>query len=335
MNPHSDLAPSAAHRWLHCPASARLEATFPDYETEFAIEGTRAHECCASMLRDELCKPVEAEMLEACKTYANYVKSLWDTRQAPDAKKYVERRLSLAPWVPQGFGTADCVIIDDGVCWVIDFKYGKGVEVSAANNPQLMLYALGCLEEFDALYDLREFKLAIVQPRMGNLSEWGVSREDLARWAATEVVPSVMAAVTDGEPRCGTWCQFCKALTACPAVMQAVEQRPATLDPEEADAKLLQVPIIKKWCEEYVTMATDAAVSGTRFDHFYLAPARTLSKVADPWGLRSYLAGLGLPKEAYLRTEELKTITELRKLNIDISKYLIKPEGKPTLKCKK
>ena len=78
----------------------------------------------------------------------------------------VEHRLDYSEYVPEGFGTGDLIIVADGVLEIIDFKGGRGVRVEADHNPQLMLYALGALLEFDPLYDIHTVRMSIVQPRL-------------------------------------------------------------------------------------------------------------------------------------------------------------------------
>lgn len=54
----------------------------------------------------------------------------------------IEQRLDYSKYVESGFGTGDCVLIADGTLNIVDYKHGKGVEVSADHNPQMMLQPL-------------------------------------------------------------------------------------------------------------------------------------------------------------------------------------------------
>ena len=143
-----------------------------------------------------------------------YRVTLLSTLQEPMV--LVEQRLDFSHYVPDGFGTGDCVIVAENVLTVIDFKYGKGVAVSADHNSQMMLYALGALELFDALYDIAEIRMVIFQPRIQNLSECTLSLSKLLHWAETELKPkAALAAKGDGDFCAGEHCRFCKVKATC------------------------------------------------------------------------------------------------------------------------
>ena len=91
----------------------------------------------------------------------------------------IEQRLDFSKWVEKGFGTGDCVIIADDTLHIIDYKHGLGVLVQADNNPQMMCYALGALEMFDFIYDIKTVKMTIFQPRRENISTFSMSKEEL------------------------------------------------------------------------------------------------------------------------------------------------------------
>lgn len=177
MAAHSEKGPSSSSRWIHCTPSAKLCADMPNVSTSFAQEGTDAHELCEYLLKKELGIPMEdptenlsfynAEMQECAEGYRDYVMELYEEAKGktPDAVVMVEQRIEYERFVSGGFGTADCVIIADGVMNVVDFKYGLGVEVHAEGNTQMRIYALGALELFDALYDIDTVQMTIYQPR--------------------------------------------------------------------------------------------------------------------------------------------------------------------------
>ena len=152
-NGHALLSASAADRWLHCPPSARLCELYEDKGSDYAAEGTDAHTLCEYKLRKalgmEATDPTEnltwfdTEMDDCTDQYAAYV-----AEQIEEAKTHcsdplilIEEKLDFSKWVPEGFGTGDCVIIADDVLHIIDFKYGLGVLVDAEENPQMMCYA--------------------------------------------------------------------------------------------------------------------------------------------------------------------------------------------------
>lgn len=158
---HAILSASSSHRWLECPPSAKLCAELPDTSSEYAQDGTDAHTLCEhrlkALLGRETADPTENltyynEEMERCTVeYATYAYEQVEKAKVAcnDPIVLIEQKLDFSRWAPEGFGTGDCVIVADGTLSVIDFKYGKGVEVLAENNPQMKLYALGALELFE------------------------------------------------------------------------------------------------------------------------------------------------------------------------------------------
>lgn len=150
------------------------------------MQGTDAHTLCEykvkSLLGMETSNPTENltyydEEMETCANdYADYVAQIVEAlkKTCSDPLVLVEQRLDFSDYVPDGFGTGDCVIIADGRLTVIDFKYGTGVLVEAERNSQMLLYALGALEMFDDLYDINTVQMTIFQPRRSNVSTYEI-----------------------------------------------------------------------------------------------------------------------------------------------------------------
>lgn len=186
---HAVLSASSAHRWMNCNPSARLEQEFEDCETEAAAEGTAAHALCEHKLRKAMKmqsrKPTSPYDCDEMDAYTDdYVRFVLETlaeakANCADPLMMIEQRLDFSCYVPEGFGTGDCVIIADRTLHIIDFKYGQGVLVEAENNPQMMLYALGALAIYECLYDIEEVSLTIYQPRRENISTWTISVDAL------------------------------------------------------------------------------------------------------------------------------------------------------------
>lgn len=218
---HAILSASSAHRWLNCSPSARLEQDFADRETEAAAEGTAAHALAEHKLRKALKlqtkKPISTydsdEMDGHTDGYVQYVlETLAEAKKrCPDAILLIEQRLDFSCWVPDGFGTGDALIVADDELHIIDLKYGQGIVVEAERNPQMMLYALGALNIFDGLYDIRTVSMTIYQPRRENISTWAISVVDLKDWAENTLKPlAALAFQGKGDYHPGAWCVFCK-----------------------------------------------------------------------------------------------------------------------------
>lgn len=228
MSKHAILSASGAHRWMNCTPSARLEQEFDDNSGEAAAEGTAAHALSEHKLRKALKmrskKPVSPydsdEMDNYTDGYVEFVLEVIEQAKkvCSDPLILIEQRLDFSKYVPEGFGTGDCLIIADGTLHIIDFKYGQGVLVSAEDNPQMKLYALGALDLFDGIYDIEMVSMTIYQPRRENVSTSTVSKENLYQWAEEVLKPKAELAFNgDGNYCPGEWCQFCRAAVKCRA----------------------------------------------------------------------------------------------------------------------
>lgn len=353
MPDHAILSASSSHRWLNCTPSARLELEFENTGSEAAREGTAAHALCEYKLKRALRRrakrPVSDydcdEMEEHTDAYVDFVMEQYETirQNCPDPVLLIEQHLDFSSYVPDGFGTGDCVIIGDGVLHIIDFKYGKGVLVEAEHNPQMMLYALGALGIYDSLYDIREVYMSIFQPRRENVSTWTISAEDLHAWADNELKPKAeMAFRGEGEYCPGEWCTFCRAAVRCRAraeekmkLAQSEFKLPPLLTDTEIEAILSQLPGLTKWAEEIIAYATDAAVShGKEWQGFKIVEGRSVRKFLDEKAVAEVAEANGYTD---IYRQSLITLTEMQKLmgkdrfEKILGGLVIKPLGKPTL----
>lgn len=353
MSKHAVLSPSASHRWLECTPSARLELEFENTSSEAAREGTAAHALCEHKLKKELRmrsrRPVSEydsdEMEECTDAYRDYVMEQVEAAKqtCADPIVLIEQHLDFSCYVPEGFGTGDCIIISDGRLHIIDFKYGMGVLVEAEDNPQMKLYALGALEVFDALYDISEVSMTIFQPRRENVSTWTVPVEDLKTWAEEELKPKAqMAFEGQGEYVPGEWCTFCRAAVRCRAraeeklrLAQTEFRMPPLLTDAEIEDILKVLPDLTKWANEITAYATDAAVKhGKEWEGFKVVEGRSVRKYRDEAAVAEAAKEAGF-KDIWRKS--LITLTDMEKLmgktkfKEILGDLVFKPPGKPVL----
>lgn len=360
MAGHALLSPSASHRWLHCTAAPRLEEGIKDEGSDYAAEGTLAHAYCAMKLKNFLGLPTDrekeeiaalqekygtGEMAEYTDTYATIVLEKYNVARAatPDAQLLVETRLDFSDYVPEAFGTADAIIIADGTMEVIDFKYGKGVKVSAVENPQMMIYALGAYARFAFEYRIDNLRATIVQPRIDNLSEYEITVEELTAWAANVLAPAAEKAYKGEGPQTpGAWCQFCKVKNQCRALAnkckEVVAVDPKLITPEELAKDVLpMVPIVKTWISGVEDFALSQALSGIQLPGWKIVEGRSVRKITDTDSVAAVLTKNGYKQNDIFKPVEMRTITDLEKLvgkkqfAAMCGEWINKPQGKPTL----
>lgn len=353
MKKHSILPPSGSHRWLNCTPSARLEQEFEDNESEAAKEGTAAHALCEHKLKKALRmrsrRPVSDydsdEMEECSDAYVDFIMEQVEAakQHCKDPIVLVEQHLDFSSYVPDGYGTGDCIIISDGRLHIVDFKYGMGVLVGAEDNPQMKLYALGALELYDALYDIKEVSMTIFQPRRENVSTWTVPVTELKDWAENVLKPKAQMAYNgEGEYLPGEWCTFCRAAVRCRAraeeklkLAQSEFRLPPLLTDAEIEGILAVLPDLTRWANEITAYATDAAVNhGKEWNGFKVVEGRSVRKYRDEEKVAEAAMEAGY-KDIYRKS--LITLTEMEKL-MGKAKFeevlgglIYKPPGRPTL----
>lgn len=353
MGKHAVLSASGAHRWLHCLPSARLELEFSNNESGAAAEGTAAHALCEHKLKKTLHmrskRPISDyntdEMEEHSDAYVEFVMEQLEVakQSCKDPLVLIEQRLDYSCYVPDGFGTGDCIIIGDKKLHIIDMKYGMGIIVSAIENPQMKLYALGALEIYDSLYDIEEVSMTIFQPRRENVSTWTISVKELKDWAENELKPkALMAHDGKGEYLPGDWCTFCRAAVKCRAraeeklkLAQLEFKLPPLLTDSEIEEVLFKLSDLTKWANEIMDYATDAAVNhGKEWHGFKVVEGRSVRKYKDEDAVAEAAKANGY-KDIYRKS--LITLTEMQKLmgktkfEEILGDLIYKPPGKPTL----
>lgn len=353
MSDHAVLSASGSNRWLNCLPSARLELEFENSESNAAAEGTAAHALCEHKLKKALHmrskRPVSVyntdEMEEHTDAYVEFVMEQFElARQScTDPLILIEQRLDFSRYVPQGFGTGDCIIIGDKKLHIIDFKYGMGVLVDAVDNPQMKLYALGALEIYDSLYDIEEVSMTIFQPRRENVSTWTIPVKELKDWAENELKPKAKKAYEgEGDYLPGEWCTFCRAAVKCRAraeeklkLAQMEFKLPPLLTDSEIEEVLSKLSDLTKWANEIIAYATESAVNhGKEWHGFKVVEGRSVRKYKDEEAVAEAAKANGY-KDIYRHS--LITLTEMQKL-MGKTKFeeilgglIHKPPGKPTL----
>lgn len=351
-NDHALLSASSSHRWLHCNPSARLEREFADRETTAAAEGTAAHALAEHKLKRRLklrserpVSPFDTEEMEIyTDDYADFVMEqvTKERRRDPDTQVFIEQRLDFSCYVPEGFGTGDCLIVSKGRLHIIDLKYGMGLLVDSEENPQMKLYALAALTQYEEQYQIKKVKLTIFQPRRENVSTWETSVAKLKKWATKDLVPKAQRAFKgEGEYCPGEWCIFCKAAVKCRAraedklrLAQSEFKMPPLLTDAEIEDVLAKLPDIKKWADEIQEYALAKALAGKEWAGFKLVEGRSVRKFTDERAVVKAANAAGY-HDIYKQT--LISLTEMEKLmgKAEFSKVLgalvTKPQGKPTL----
>lgn len=353
MGKHAVLSASSSHRWTKCTPAARLELEFNDSQSSAAAEGTAAHALAEHKLRRALKmrskKPISPfdcdEMDEHTDAYVEFVLEQLELakQSCSDPLVLIEQRLDFSKYVPDGFGTGDCVLISDKTLHIIDLKYGMGILVNADNNSQMMLYSLGALEIYDSLYDIDEVSMTVFQPRRDNVSTWTIPVTELRDWAENELKPKAELAFNgEGEYCPGDWCTFCRAAVKCRAraeeklkLAQSEFRLPPLLSDEEIEEVLGKLADITKWANDLLAYATDAAVShGKQWSGYKVVAGRSIRKFKDEDAVAAAAKASGY-KDIY--KQSLITLTEFEKLmgktkfNEVLGDLIYKPPGKPTL----
>ena len=356
MSDHSVYGPSSAHRWLNCPGSIQAEKDIPDVTSEFAAEGTDAHELAEICLTQKRTarnfigktplinkeRIIDAEMADYVQQYVDYINSLGGVQE-------YEQEVSYDEWVPGGFGTADAIAVKPSVLDVADLKYGKGVQVDAENNPQGMLYALGALTERDSFQKFEKVIIHIVQPRLNHISTWETTPKDLYKFGEYAKDRAALCLNPDAPRVPGEkQCQWCRAKATCPALQAQTEhalmvefkdltatplKEPAELTDQDIRFILTHKSMIEKWLKAVEKHVMGKFESGQSFPGYKVVAGRSNRKWADEKEAEKLLKKL-LGQKAY--SKKLLTAPAAEKAlgkekKKEIQNLIVKPEGKPVL----
>lgn len=367
---HALLSASSSHKWLNCPPSARLEDALPDSKSGAADEGTLAHAICELKLKklftdknmstrtfnsrmkklteNELYNP---EMDRFTEEYVDYIKELAFSMETTPTI-VVEKRIDYSTYAPEGFGTGDCILLRGDELHIIDFKYGKGVAVSAEDNPQLKLYALGAMAEYGILYPVSKVTLHIIQPRLRSFTSWEISAADLLAWGE-EIKPLAQQAYEgNGEFKQGSWCDscFCKISGTCRCraeenmklmddainpITGAVRQ-PAELSNEEIGEILKKAQFLKSWVTKLEKHALNTLVSGGEIPGWKLVEGRSNRAFTDTDAAIAAAINAGFDRALFYEEKPI-TLTAMEGVldketwKTVIAPFVVKPPGSPTL----
>ena len=365
MTAHAVLSASASKRWLTCTPSARLEATLPELKKpagsfDYSQEGTMAHSLAEVKLRHHYgqigfeeysreCDIIKAtpyyneEFEEYVDNYVLYVRSQIGEGDTP----LFEQRVDYSDWAPDGFGTADVVVLSKHKVRVIDLKFGKGIPVEAKDNSQLRLYALGAWSKFKEDYpDIKEVEYTIVQPRLDSITSDGTSIAKLVDWANYFVKPKAKKAwAGSGEFVAGDHCQFCRAKATCRARSDFVNEvaalefrEPSLLSDDEIELAFSRASDLKKYVSDLESYFTDRAIEkGVSPKGYKLVTTKTHRRITDEPLAATILLDKGFKTEEIMEPASLKSIAKLEKLGKKgyvsdlLSVLVVKPEGSPKL----
>ena len=346
---HALLSASSAHRWLECPPSAVANEAYPNQDTVFTNEGTLAHEVAEFMVRngyyskDNAKEGVTVEMVHCAKEYADYIE---EQKKSNDAIVLLEQRVDFSPWVPNGFGTCDCIIINGDILSIIDYKFGQGVSVSAEDNPQMKLYALGAMNDYGIALDVKKIELHIFQPRLNNISTYNLTVEELMEWAEKTVKPVAEQAVLGkGKYAPGEHCRFCQHGGKCRALTKMCTEYLDThglrvalpvLAPHEVADVLRMEPIISLWLKKVKDQALTTLMDGGEVPGYKVVAGRGSRSWADDLEVTKILKASGYKDEDITKT----TLLSVAQLELAIGKknvaelvggHILVNTGSPTI----
>lgn len=255
---------------------------------------------------------IPEDMEKATDSYCDVVieRLLRAREDDPTAQLLLEQRLDFSNWVPSGFGTGDAIIVSDTLLDVMDYKHGRGVQVSAEANPQMQLYALGAFDRFGQLYDFRNVRCTIIQPRLNNLSEEYLSVDELLHWGINVKDTAKLAWEGKGDFVPGEHCRFCSAKAVCAArAAQALKvfdyglAGSGELSNEQIVSILPMLDQAEAWMKDLREYAEASATQGEKYRGYKLVRGKKPARAwTDENEVRAQLLRGGYGPETYEKT---------------------------------
>ena len=366
MSEHALLSPSSAHRWLNCPLAPRLEATLPDKTSSYAAEGTLAHSVCELTAKKYFTPMKTAEFNRNMKKLKSH--ELWNDEMIQTAETYVghlkekamgfknapyvalEVKVDISEYVPEAFGRCDCIMFGNSTLIITDYKHGKGVAVSAKENPQMMLYALGALKLYQPIFGnaIEKINICIDQPRIDSYETWECSKAELMAWGESVKPKAQKAFMGIGEYNAGTWCRFCRANGICKAQADnqisafddfkevVAEGKTDLLTPEQIGEALKKGEILVNWYEALQKTALEKLLSGAEIPGYKVVEGRSSRAWTNQDKALETLQNSGIERaviydsvpKSLAQIEKMLGATKFAEL---VGNYVFKPQGKPTL----
>lgn len=371
---HALLSASSAARWLKCTAAPRYEEQFPETTSEYAEEGRLAHAICELKVIKKFTTQISPRTFttrlnklkkeplyspEMDKTSDLYVEHLTELAMTYNSTPSVaaEVQVDLTDYIPEGFGTCDCIMIGGDTLSITDYKHGKGVPVSAEGNPQMRLYALGALKRYRAVYGnaIKRVRMTIDQPRIQEeVSTETITVEELLAWGESIKPIAAKAYVGLGTFCPGEHCRFCRGKAQCKAraaqntaleefkdcVPQNGKKQPlfgqGTLTDEEIGDLLIRGKELVKWYKDLEEYALGTILKGGTIPGWKAVAGKSNRTFTDTEAALNAATAAGYDKSLLYELKP-KTLTELEKLMgkaefaDKLGSFVVKPIGKPTL----
>lgn len=357
---HALLSASSAARWLKCTAAPRFEETLPESTSPYAEEGRLAHELAelktlkkfttmAKSTYTKKLKPLKENPLytaEMDRCTDEYVQRLTEAAMSYALTPSVaaEVRVDFSAYVPEGFGTCDNTMIGEDTLSITDFKYGQGVAVSAENNAQMRLYALGALERYSAVYGdaIKKIRMSIDQPRLNAYTTEEITAEELKAWGESIKPIAEEAYSGNGNFVPGEHCRFCRGRAVCRArakentALEEFKDVSERLSEGELGGLLTKAKELVKWAKDLEEYVQTRLLEGKAVPGWKLVEGRSDRAFTDQDKALEAVLAAGYD-EALIFDRKPKTLAGLEKLmgkaefTRILGEYVYKPPGKPTL----